>query len=51
MENEYCFKEEVVDIFRVYKDVRCLFLCKEWCEVGLLEFLFGDFIRKCEMEI
>lgn len=34
-ENESCFREELVDIFRVKNVVKCLFLCKDWCEFGL----------------
>ena len=50
-ENEYRSKEEVVDIFRVHKDARRLFLCKERREVGSLESSLGDLTRKREMEI
>lgn len=50
-ENEYRFREEVVDIFRVQKDAKRLFLCKERREVDSLETKLGDLERDRELKI
>lgn len=50
-ENEYRFREEVVDIFRVQKEAKRLFLCKERREVDSLETKLGDLERDRELRI
>lgn len=50
-ENENRFREEVVDIFRVQKDAKRLFLCKERREIGSLETKLGDLERDRELKI
>ncbi|XP_044167127.1 uncharacterized protein LOC122946909 isoform X2 [Acropora millepora] len=50
-ENENRFREEVVDIFRVQKDAKRLFLCKDRREIGSLETKLGDLERDRELKI
>ena len=50
-ENESRFREETVDIFRVNKDAKRCFLCKERREFGLLESTLVDLRKNSEKRI
>ena len=50
-ENESRFREEAVDIFRVNKDAKRWFLCKDRREFGSLQSTLGDLRKNSEMRI
>lgn len=50
-ENESRCREEALDIFRVQKDAKRLFLCRERRECSLLQSKLGDLRKNSEMEL
>lgn len=50
-ENESRCREEALDIFRVQKDAKRLFLCRERREFSLLQSKLGDLRKNSEMEL
>lgn len=50
-DNESRFREEKVDIFRVQKEAKRSFLCKDRRECGFLQSTLGDLRKNSEMKI